>query len=408
MITIKNIAARALLVSAGAIFYSNAAWALLPIQHWTEPSGAKVYLVESPVIPMVDVQIDFDAGTRRDPAGQSGLATAVAAMASKGVKALGAEPALDENGLGEAWADLGASFEAGADNDALHYTLRSLTDPPLLDKAARLAARQMGEPSFPADVWPRDRARWSASLKESLTRPSTVAAHAFGAAVYGSHPYGTRTTEETLARINVADMQTFHTQHIAACRAKVSIVGAVSRAQAQALVATLLSRLPATTGCAPLPPVGEISALAAPVEQNIPFASAQAHVLIGQPGFQRRDPDFVALLVGNHILGGGFVSRLTNEVREKRGLSYRSAGVRVPSTRPAASTSTRSRRAALPPSHASTPLRLCASLAAPPAVTRTSDATCVSGPRTRGPAGSKGTVNSSPSAVLYTRWPRPT
>ena len=323
MITIKNIAARALLVSAGAIFYSNAAWALLPIQHWTEPSGAKVYLVESPVIPMVDVQIDFDAGTRRDPAGQSGLATAVAAMASKGVKALGAEPALDENGLGEAWADLGASFEAGADNDALHYTLRSLTDPPLLDKAARLAARQIGEPSFPADVWPRDRARWSASLKESLTRPSTVAAHAFGAAVYGSHPYGTRTTEETLARINVADMQTFHTQHIAACRAKVSIVGAVSRAQAQALVATLLSRLPATTGCAPLPPVGEISALAAPVEQNIPFASAQAHVLVGQPGFQRRDPDFVALLVGNHILGGGgFVSRLTNEVREKRGLSY--------------------------------------------------------------------------------------
>jgi zinc protease len=323
MITIKNIAARALLVSAGAIFYSNAAWALLPIQHWTEPSGAKVYLVESPVIPMVDVQIDFDAGTRRDPAGQSGLATAVAAMASKGVKALGAEPALDENGLGEAWADLGASFEAGADNDALHYTLRSLTDPPLLDKAARLAARQIGEPSFPADVWPRDRARWSASLKESLTRPSTVAAHAFGAAVYGSHPYGTRTTEETLARINVADMQAFHTQHIAACRAKVSIVGAVSRAQAQALVATLLSRLPATTGCAPLPPVGEISALAASVEQNIPFASAQAHVLIGQPGFQRRDPDFVALLVGNHILGGGgFVSRLTNEVREKRGLSY--------------------------------------------------------------------------------------
>lgn len=323
MITIKNIAARALLVSAGAIFYSNAAWALLPIQHWTEPSGAKVYLVESPVIPMVDVQIDFDAGSRRDPAGQSGLATAVAAMASKGVKALGAEPALDENGLGEAWADLGASFEAGADNDALHYTLRSLTDPPLLDKAARLAARQIGEPSFPADVWPRDRARWSASLKEANTRPATVAGYAFASAVYGSHPYGVRTSEDTLQRIQIADMQAFHTQHIAACRAKVSIVGAVSRSEAQTLVAKLLSRLPAASGCAPLPAVAEISPLAAPVEQNIPFASAQAHVLIGQPGFQRSDPDFVALLVGNHILGGGgFVSRLTNEVREKRGLSY--------------------------------------------------------------------------------------
>jgi zinc protease len=323
MITIKNIAARAFLISVGAVFYTNSAWALLPIQHWTEPSGAKVYLVESPVIPMVDVQIDFDAGSRRDPAGQSGLASAVAAMASKGVKAIGNEPALDENALGEAWADLGASFEAGADNDALRYSLRSLTEPPLLDKAARLAARQIGEPSFPADVWPRDRARWSASIKESLTRPSTLANHAFEAAVYGSHPYGVQTTAETLARINVADMQAFHTQHIGACRAKVSIVGAVSRAQAQTLVATLLSRLPAASGCAPLPPVGEINALTAPAEQNIPFASAQAHVLIGQPGFQRRDPDFLALLVGNHILGGGgFVSRLTNEVREKRGLSY--------------------------------------------------------------------------------------
>jgi len=323
MITIKKIAVRALLAGAGAIFYSHSAWALLPIQHWTEGNGAKVYLVESPVIPMVDVQIDFDAGTRRDPAGQSGLASAVAMMASKGVKAQGSAPALDENGLGEAWADLGANFEAAADNDALHYTLRSLTDPPLLDKAARLAARQIGEPSFPADVWPRDRARWGASIKESLTRPSTVAAHAFGTAVYGGHPYGVRTTEETLARISVADMQAFHSQHIVACRAKVSIVGAVTRAQAQTLVATLLSRLPASTGCAPLPPVGEIAALTAPAEQNIPFASAQAHVLIGQPGFQRRDPDFVPLLVGNHILGGGgFVSRLTSEEREKRGLSY--------------------------------------------------------------------------------------
>ena len=320
---IKNIAARALFISATALFASNSAWALLPIQHWTEANGAKVYLVESPVIPMVDVQIDFDAGSRRDPAGQSGLANAVAAMASKGVKAAGDAPALDENALGEAWADLGASFDAGADNDALHYALRSLTDAPLLDRAARLAARQIAEPSWSNDIWQRDRARWVASIKESNTRPATVAAHAFNAAVYGNHPYGARTTEETLARIGVADMQAFHQQSVAACRAKVSIVGAVTRAQAQTLVATLLSRLPATASCAPLPPVGEVAALAAPSEQNIPFVSAQAHVMIGQPGFTRRDPDFLALLVGNHILGGGgFVSRLTHEVREKRGLSY--------------------------------------------------------------------------------------
>ena len=308
MIAIKKVAASALCACAGVIFYAPSAWALLPIQHWTEPSGAKVWLVESPVIPMVDVQLDFDAGSRRDPAGQAGLAGAVASMASKGVLAMageGAAPPLDENALGEAWADLGASFDASAGSDALHFSLRSLTDPALLQRAALLAARQMGEPSWPADIWQRERARWSASIKESRTRPATVAGEAFATAVYGSHPYGFRATEDTLARIEVADMQAFHARTIAACRARVSIVGAVNRAQAQTLVATLLSRLPQRTGaeCAPLPAVPEVQALTAPAEQRIPFASAQAHVLIGQPGFARRDPDFLALLVGNHILG---------------------------------------------------------------------------------------------------------
>ena len=324
MIAIKKVASSACLVCASVVFYAAPAWALLPIQHWTEPSGAKVWLVESPVIPMVDVQIDFDAGSRRDPAEKSGLASAVALMAAKGVKGQGAEAALDENALGEAWADRGAGFEAGADNDALRYSLRSLTDAPLLDRAARLAARQLAEPSWPADIWARDRARWSASLREAATRPANVAAEAFATAVYGSHPYGLRTTPDTLARISVQDLQAFHAQTVAACRARVSIVGAVSRSQAQELVTKLLARLPATGAeCAPLPAVPEVEPLKAAAEQAIPFASAQAHVLIGQPGFPRRDPDFLALLVGNHILGGGgFVSRLTEEVREKRGLSY--------------------------------------------------------------------------------------
>ena len=106
MMTMKKIAARALFISAGALFGVNSAWALLPIQHWTEANGAQVWLVESPVIPMVDVQLDFDAGSRRDPAEQAGLAGAVASMASKGVLAMageGAAPPLDENALGEAW-----------------------------------------------------------------------------------------------------------------------------------------------------------------------------------------------------------------------------------------------------------------------------------------------------------------
>ena len=99
----------------------------IPIEHWTLPNGAQVFLVQSPALPMVDVQIDFDAGARRDPAGRAGLASATALMIGKGLKARGAMPALDENAVGEAWADGGALFSALASSDRMSFTLRSLT-----------------------------------------------------------------------------------------------------------------------------------------------------------------------------------------------------------------------------------------------------------------------------------------
>ena len=306
------------------------AMAAIPVQHWTQPSGAGVFLVESPTIPMVDVQIDFDAGGRRDPADKAGLARVAAGMSSKGITA--ANPAsggpydiaLDENQLGEAWADLGAGFGAGASSDRMSFSLRSLSYPDLLPKAVQLAARQLGEPAFPDAVWQRERQRIAASIREANTRPATVAGRAFGPAVYGDHPYGYDMTEESLQRISVQDMMQMYRRLIQPCRAKVSIVGAVTRAQADALVTALLSRLPSgTAGCEPLPPVAEVPPLAEPVVREIQFASAQAHILIGQPGYKRKDPDYFAMMLGNYILGGGgFVSRLSQEVREKRGLSY--------------------------------------------------------------------------------------
>ncbi|MGP1630155.1 MAG: M16 family metallopeptidase [Giesbergeria sp.] len=323
MNAITKIAARACVISAGVVFCSQSAWALLPIEHWVEPSGAQIWLVQSPALPMVDVQVNFDAGSRRDPAAQAGLASAAATMVTKGVRAVGEAPAIDENALGEAWADLGASFGAGADSDAFGFSLRSLTDAPLLARAAQLASRQMGQPAWPEDVWLRERARWSAAIRESDTRPGTVAGKAFAKAVYGTHPYGQRATAETLSHIEVADLRSFAERDLQACRAKVSIVGAVSRPQAQTLVSTLLAHLPSGAPCAAPAAVPAVQPLAKAEEINIPFQSAQAYVLIGQLGFKRSDPDFLALLVGNHILGGGgFTSRLTEEVREKRGLSY--------------------------------------------------------------------------------------
>jgi len=333
--SLQRIAARAMLVLATGLFSYAAAWAALPIEHWTQPSGVRVYLVQSHAIPMVDVQIDFDAGARRDPAYQAGLANTMAGSTAYGVRAVGTQAALDENALSDAWADLGATFSGAASADRMTFSLRSLTYPDLLPKVAALAGRQLGQPAFPQAAWLRDRPKLIASLKEADTRPATLAARAFNRGVYGAHPYGQEMTPATLERVTVQDMQALHAQAIRPCYAQVSIVGALDRAQADALVRQIFAQLSppssaatpagprAGAGCPPLPAVAEVRPLQSAQAQRIAFASAQAHVLLGQPGFKRNDPDFFALTVGNHILGGGgFASRLNTEVRQKRGLSY--------------------------------------------------------------------------------------
>lgn len=321
-------APRAALVAAcaaGAAFWAAPARASLPIEHWQQASGARVYLVRSPSIPMLDVQIDFDAGLRREPREKIGLASAMANLLSKGVLVHGQEGALDENSITEAWVDLGASFGASAGADRLSFSLRSLTEPDLLSKAVALAARQLGEPAFPAHVWQRERQRYIADLKESYTRPANVSGRAYVKAIYGDHPYGHEMTEQTLQQITTEDMRRYYQTHVGACRARVSLVGAIDRPRADALVSQLLARLPQGP-CGPgasLPAVAEVQPLTQAAEVRIPFKAAQARVLIGQPGFKRSDPDFFALTVGNYILGGGgFVSRLTRQVRELRGLTY--------------------------------------------------------------------------------------
>jgi zinc protease len=290
------------------------AGAMTAIEHWQQPNGAQIYLVRSPSIPMLDVRIDVDAGARREPQEQVGLVSGMAGMFNKGVLARGDAPALDENAVSQAWADLGASFGASVGADRLSFSLRTLTEPELLNQAVALAARQLGEPQ-----------RYVANLRESYTRPASVASRAFSTGVYGGHPYGRDMTEQTLARVNVEQMRLFYAAYVSPCRTRVSLVGAIDRAQADALVRQLLARLPDVpcSRLVPLTAVAEVPPLAQASEQRIPFKSTQASLLMGQPGFKRDDPDFFALTVGNYILGGGgFVSRLTTEVREKRGLTY--------------------------------------------------------------------------------------
>ena len=297
------------------------------IEHWVQPSGAQVYLVQSRHIPMLDVQLDFDAGERRSGAGRAGLASATASMLSLGTAAWSEHAAMDENQISEAWASLGASFGCGANGERTSCRLRTLTAPELLQRSVRQAAHQLAAPTFDAAIWQRERERWAQSIREALTRPGPVAARAFDAAVYTTHPYAASTTPATLAAITPDDLRAFWRRAWQPCQARISLVGHATRAQADAIASALLAGLhegkanPAT--CPTQPAVPEVPPLPKASAQHIPMASAQTHVLIGQPGYTRSDPDFFPLLVGNHILGGGgFTSRLMHQVREQRGLVY--------------------------------------------------------------------------------------
>jgi len=299
--------------------FAAQAQAALQIQSWSLPNGARVLFVENHAIPMLDLSVEFDAGARRDPDGKSGLASLTNAQLTRGVAASGDAPALTEAEILDGLADVAAQRGGGASMDRAGVTLRMLSSAAERDAAIGLLARTLAQPSFPEAPFARDKARTIADVRESQTKAEDIAAKAFWAALYGTHPYARRESEDSVAAITRDDLLAFHRTHYVANRAVVALIGDVTRAQADRIAQTLTQQLPQG---APLPALPEIAS-AAPQDQRISHPASQSHILIGMPALVRGDPDFFALTVGNYILGGGgFVSRLTNEVREKRALTY--------------------------------------------------------------------------------------
>jgi len=303
---------------------ASTAQAALNIQHWTLPNGARVYFVENHTIPILDVNVDFDAGGRRDPAGKSGMASLTNAMLARGIAAStladgSAEPAMTEAQISDAIADIAAQRGGGAGTDRAGMAIRTLSSKAEREQAIALLARLLAQPAMPSEFIARDKARTIAAIREALTKPESIASKAFWRLSYGDHPYGMEATVESIEAITREDLLDFHGKHYVANRAVIAMIGDISREQANAIAIELTRRLPQGDALPELP------AVAKPVgsEQRIPHAASQAHILTGVPTLARSDPDFFALTVGNYILGGGgFVSRLTREVREKRGLAY--------------------------------------------------------------------------------------
>jgi zinc protease len=310
---------RFLFAAALALTACAPASAALQIQSWTLDNGAKVLFVENHSIPVLDVSVEFDAGTRRDPAAKAGTAELTNSMLARGVHEAGSEPALSEAQISDQLADLAAQRGGGAGADRGGVTLRTLSSHKERDASVALLARILAHPAFPENFFARDKARMIAAVKEEETKPESIADKAFWRLLYGSHPYAQQETAASVEAITRADLAAFHAAHYVANRAVVAMIGDISRTEADAIARELTTRLPQG---APLPALPAVE-LSPPREQRIAHPASQAHILLGVPAIVRGDPDYFPLLVGNYSLGGGgFVSRLTREVREKRGLSY--------------------------------------------------------------------------------------
>jgi zinc protease len=229
--------------------------AALQIQSWTLANGARVLFVENHAIPMLDLSIEFDAGSRRDPDGKAGLAALTNAMLTRGVAANDAAPALSEAQILDGLADVAAQRGGGAGMDRAGITLRMLSSAGERDTSVNLLARMLAQPSFPETLFARDQARTIAELKEALTKPEEIASKALWAAMYGQHPYARHETEASIVAITRDDLQAFHRNHYVANRAVIAMIGDVSRAQADQIARQLTEQLPQGAALPAVPPV---------------------------------------------------------------------------------------------------------------------------------------------------------
>jgi len=295
---------------------SNIVYATPNIQHWQSESGAKVLFVEDHDIPMLDVEVSLQAGSSFDTAEKSGVAGMTHTLLDAG------SDGLSEDDISRGMADIGALFGGAFDPDRSSVSLRTLSSEAERTKALDIMARVLQHPTFPEAILAREKVRLISALKEAETKPEIIAERAFQKAIFGTHPYALRESGEvdTVEKITVRDLRDFYQAHYQADHAVVAIMGDVTREQAEAIAQQLTAQLPVSAAPPALPKVGmHISAS----EQRIPHPATQSHIVVGVPGMARTDPDYFPLYVGNYILGGGgFVSRLMNEVREDRGLAY--------------------------------------------------------------------------------------
>lgn len=296
-------------------FYSQWVLASLPIQYWQTSSGARVYFVENHDLPMLDINVEFAAGSAMDTACKSGCANLVQHLLSLGAGGL------SEDQIATALADVGAQLKNNFDRDRAGLALRTLSSERERKQALDVFARIIQSPEFPQEILLREKARIISSIKESSTKPDYIGERELMKMLYSNHPYGFNEQGEidTLNNLQREDLLAFYRSFYVAGNAVIAIIGDVTQLEAAAIAEQLTDSLPSSGQKT------EVPAVSIPVAgiKRIPHPATQSHIQLAYPGLRRSDPDYFPLLVGNHILGGGgFISRLMEEFRQQRGLAY--------------------------------------------------------------------------------------
>lgn len=296
-----------------ALLAAGTASAQIRIEEVTSPGGIRAWLVHEPSIPFVALSIGFRGGASLDPAGKEGVTNLMAGLLEEGTGDM------DARAFREAADALGARFSFEAGRDAVRVTAQILTE----NRAETLALlrRALVEPAFAPDAIERVRAQVLSSIEQDLQNPQAIAARTLDALAYPDHPYGRPAdgTLESVRALTREDIVAAHRAVMSRDHVVVSAVGDITAGQLGPLLDALLEGLPETG--ARLPP--EVPFGAPGGVTVVEFPTPQSAAVWGGPGPGIDDPDFMAVHVMNHILGGsGFGSRLTEEVREKRGLTY--------------------------------------------------------------------------------------
>ena len=306
--TLKN------LILITTVLLASTANAAVKINHWQTSSGSEVYFVENHDLPIIDMAVNFPAGSARDTKQTSGVAGVTRYMMTLGAAGMSDEVITNK------FADIGAVLGGELDADRAAFKLRTLTSESA--KALETFNAILHKPDFPDVVLTREKVRIIAGINEAATLPESISSKAFMKALYGAHPYSLDESGEvdTITAMKRDDLVAFYNQYYSAKSAVIALIGDMTEAQARSIAEATASGLP--QGIA-VQKITEVTLPSAANNQSISHPATQAHILLGYPGIKRGDADYFPLYVGNYILGGGgFVSRLTEEVREKRGLVY--------------------------------------------------------------------------------------